>query len=263
MEISAQTTISKIIEENKQAIDVISSINPHFKKLKNPIFRKLLASMVTVEQAAKIGGVHSSTILNSLKDIGFKIINNTVEEELIEENQAPFYVDQKKLFTLDVRPYLQEGEDPFAIIMKSIKKIPSDYTLLLINSFEPVPLIAILKKQGYAAYVKKIDKELYETYFYRQASSHITPMIKKDFSFDELLQQFNSNVTELDVRGLEMPTPMVLTLNKITELQKGHSLLVHHHKIPIHLFPKLDELQLLYAFKQVQDGDVWILIVNK
>lgn len=263
MEISSNTNIAKIIKENKQAIDVISTINPHFKKLKNPILRKLLASMVTVEQAAKIGGVPSSVILNKLAEIGFTIMENPMQENSEDSNTFSFQVNRNKLFTLDVRPYIQKEEDPFAIIMKGIKQLPSDYTFLLINSFEPVPLISLLKKKGYEAYVKKINNELYETYFQRIHEHETETLTNQGTSFDDILKQHNSIFVELDVRGLEMPEPMVLILNKLTTLENNQCLLVRHHKIPVILFSKLDELQLIYAYKQAHDGDIWILIARK
>ncbi len=36
MKISANTKISALINENEEVIDVIASINKHFKKLRNP-----------------------------------------------------------------------------------------------------------------------------------------------------------------------------------------------------------------------------------
>ena len=48
--------------------------------------------------------------------------------------------------TLDVRAF--EGE-PFGRIMSAVEELDSDDTLLLINSFEPVPLFDVLESSGY------------------------------------------------------------------------------------------------------------------
>ncbi|MCC6180681.1 MAG: DUF1858 domain-containing protein, partial [Bacteroidia bacterium] len=54
MEINENTKISTIIANNPSAIDKIVSLSKHFEKLKNPILRKVLASRVSIKQAAKI-----------------------------------------------------------------------------------------------------------------------------------------------------------------------------------------------------------------
>ena len=55
MIIDENTKISKIIKEKPASIEAIASLSSHFKKLHNPILRKVLASRVSVKDAAKIG----------------------------------------------------------------------------------------------------------------------------------------------------------------------------------------------------------------
>ncbi|MDX5436888.1 MAG: DUF1858 domain-containing protein, partial [Pontibacter sp.] len=56
MEIAANTKISAILKANPDAIEAIAAINRHFEKLRNPLLRKILASRVTIADAARIGG---------------------------------------------------------------------------------------------------------------------------------------------------------------------------------------------------------------
>ena len=71
MKINGKTKISKVIKENKQAIETIASLNSHFTKLRNPILRRVLAPRVTISEASKIGKCSLETMLNSLAEIGF------------------------------------------------------------------------------------------------------------------------------------------------------------------------------------------------
>ncbi|MFB6169849.1 MAG: DUF2249 domain-containing protein [Haloarculaceae archaeon] len=41
-----------------------------------------------------------------------------------------------------------DGE-PFGAIMAALEDLPEDDTLLLVNSFEPEPLYAVLERRGY------------------------------------------------------------------------------------------------------------------
>ena len=52
--------------------------------------------------------------------------------------------------TLDVRPALAAGHDPFATLMQAVSQLGSDQALLVIAPFEPTPLYAVLAQQGFA-----------------------------------------------------------------------------------------------------------------
>lgn len=263
MIISAKTKISDIIKENEKAIEVIASINSHFLKLKNPILRKLLASKVTVEQASRIGRVTSELMLEKLKDIGFEISKSPSEKEYPTSFNS-FIFDKGKVNVLDVRPIISSGKDPFALIMKSLKELPADYTLLLINSFEPTPLINILSSKGYACLVERKSDNLYYTYFKKEVEVSVEPEPETiPDEFEKLLSKYESNIKTIDVRELEMPYPMITILNEITELENGSALLVMHKRIPQFLFPKLDEQKCLYAYKQIDEELIKIVIVKE
>ncbi len=51
---------------------------------------------------------------------------------------------------LDVRPYHERGEEPFEAIMSAVGALNENEQFLLVNSFEPKPLYAVMKKRGFA-----------------------------------------------------------------------------------------------------------------
>lgn len=53
-----------------------------------------------------------------------------------------------------------DGE-PFGAIMDALSELADDETLLLINSFEPEPLYAVLETRGYAHETEAISSEEY------------------------------------------------------------------------------------------------------
>ncbi|MFQ5704724.1 MAG: DUF2249 domain-containing protein [Gemmatimonadales bacterium] len=52
--------------------------------------------------------------------------------------------------TLDVRPILAEGEEPFDAIMAALASLTRDTSLELIAPFEPTPLYEVLEERGFA-----------------------------------------------------------------------------------------------------------------
>lgn len=57
MLINEKTKIAALLKYHPDALETIVSIAPDFKKLRNPILRKLMAGRTSIAMASKIGGV--------------------------------------------------------------------------------------------------------------------------------------------------------------------------------------------------------------
>lgn len=264
MEICKDTKISAIIKYNPAAIDAISSINPHFKKLKNPVLRAVLAPRVTIADAAKIGKCSPDDFFKVLSPLGFVIqseiknnINHTSTNNMLDIES----IKNTKIHVLDVRPILAQGVDPFTAIMQKLKDVPDGETLELVNTFEPIPLIRILSSKGYNTHVIH-EGEIVKTYFLRNASTKEETK-KNNFTLVKIgeLNTVKSKLglfNEIDVRDLEMPMPMVTILNKLEE--SPLPLFVHHKKIPQMLLPELSNRGYQVLGAELGDNDVKIFI---
>ena len=270
MKINRNTRISTLIKENKETIDVIATINKNFLKLKNPILRKVLAPRVTIVDAAKVGGVDIEILINKLKEIGFeyesedKIITNTATKKANMKEPAQLKYIQN-LVTLDVRPSLDSGEDPFNIIMKEIKILKDDQTLKIINTFEPIPLIRKLQSKGYESWTERPEEGVVHTFFKMDKSkwvdNEIEEAVKKSKkTFEEQLAIIGDNYKSIDVRQLEMPEPMVQILKEIETLKKGQALYVDHKKIPQFLLPELEQRDFEILYKEIDCNHTKLLI---
>ncbi|HRO41571.1 MAG TPA: DUF2249 domain-containing protein [Flavipsychrobacter sp.] len=248
--IDANTKISALIKANPKAIDAIASINDHFKKLYNPILRKILASRVTISEAAKIGKVDISVFFERLKPLGFEI-DETVKTNIIS-GKVEKAIRYDKL--LDVREDLASGKDPFKKIMEEVNNLGKDETLLLINSFEPIPLIRILNDRGYEAVVKTLEDEIVHTYITRSATSINNENALPATDFETILTRYQGKMQEIDVRALPMPQPMMTILKAIETLDADKALFVYHKKVPLFLLPELKDRNFSFAYKQVEDG---------
>ncbi|MBW7893267.1 MAG: DUF2249 domain-containing protein, partial [Chitinophagaceae bacterium] len=65
---------------------------------------------------------------------------------------------------------------------------------------------------------------------------------------------------EVDVRHLEMPMPMMTILEALETLPENKALYVHHKRIPVFLLTELKDRQFEYRIKEVQEGEVYLLI---
>ena len=136
MIITSDTKISALIRQNPEAIDAIASINKHFKKLQNPILRKVLASRVTIAEAARIGKVKLEDIFEKLRPLGFMPEYRQEDDYVGTSNQA--FVPLEHNMLLDVRPDIEAGNDPFTKILDTLAKmeVPADVPEMKICGYE-------------------------------------------------------------------------------------------------------------------------------
>ncbi|MGV3504048.1 MAG: DUF2249 domain-containing protein [Adhaeribacter sp.] len=264
MRINAQTRISTLIRHNPGVIDAIASINRHFHKLHNPLLRKVLASRVTIADAARIGGTEVSVFFDKLQDLGF------VCEKAGGETPAAETAPQPTLppvgLRLDVREELQKGQDPFSAILRAAEELPPNQSLLLVNTFAPVPLYQVLGKKGFVYHTEKPQADLVLTYFYRQSAvPQFSPggEAAPAGDFDELFSHYQGRLAETDVRHLEMPLPMVTILETLPDLAPGQALLVYHRRVPQYLLPELEARGYACAWKEDGPQEVRLLIYKK
>lgn len=264
MVINSETRISKLIEANRDTIDVISSINKHFSKLKNPILRKTLASRITIADAARIGGVSIELMLEKLQTIGFE---NSEQEYIksIKENKTYNKIEMRKetIIELDVRPILAKGVDPFKSIMAELEKMVDGNTLMIINTFEPIPLLNILKTKGYSYDTERTENGIVHTYLEKTgeekvSAKEVSP--PKDLNFEDIELKYKGKMTEVDVRHLEMPLPMVTILEEIENIAEGNALYVHHKKLPQYLIPELEERKYSWVSKEIDESNIKLII---
>jgi uncharacterized protein (DUF2249 family) len=266
MIINAQTKISALIKANPECIDVIASINPHFKKLKNPILRRVLAKRVSIEDAARIGNTTIQVFFDKLQSIGFTIEeNNPVNLQASKNKNMSDFYKTDKLIKLDVRPDIQSGQDPFQRIMRAIKALNEDEVLQVINIFEPIPLISLLQSKGYATFVERPEKGLVYTYFKKDGDPNTQEQKELNSEvetpdFDSKMESFCRRLVTIDVRELPMPEPMVKILSELESLPEYHGLYVHHKKFPQFLIPELEKRGFALLSKEIDENQVELVI---
>ncbi|MCO5259633.1 MAG: DUF2249 domain-containing protein [Crocinitomicaceae bacterium] len=268
MLINERTKIAQLLKHHPDALETIITIAPDFKKLRNPILRKLMAGRTTIAMASKIGGCKPEDFFKALAPLGFEVDTvRTVSEDTPENKPMPAYLKSlaaNQLVHFDVRAMLASGEDPLKSIQQKVNALNPGQALLIVNNFEPVPLIKLLERQGYSAYVRFVDSETIETYFYKENATSETTMqvdeVADSDDWDEVLSKYDGRLVEIDVRHLEMPMPMMTILGELDVLPEDKALFVNHKKIPVFLLTELKDRGFEYRIKDVQEGEVYLLI---
>lgn len=171
-----------------------------------------------------------------------------------------------KLVELDVREDLRNGREPFSLIMDALKRIPDGGALGVRAIFEPVPLYKVLGKQGFEHHTEQLGDEDWLVWFFRQApaetpaAAHATvESVKSGVDSEE----FGAGVVVLDVREMEPPEPMVLTLEALETLPPDGTLVQINVRVPQFLLPLLEERGFSYEVRQQDPNLVRVFIRRK
>jgi uncharacterized protein (DUF2249 family) len=270
MRISEQTKIAVLLRHHPDALERIVALSPDFKKLRNPVLRKLMAGRTTIAMAAKIGGCTPQDFFHALDGPGFEPEELPAPESAVAaQDKLPDFLQHlpaEQLVQLDVRTMLAAGGDPLALIQRTVKELQPGQVLQIINTFEPVPLIRLLERQGFGVYVKAAASDRIETFFFREGAAAPAPppaVSPQQDGWDELLRHFAGRLQSIDVRHLEMPQPMMSILEALESLPAGEALYVRHKRIPVFLLTELKERDFDYRIKEVAQGEVYLLIFKK
>jgi hypothetical protein len=87
--ITPKTKVLELIETYPELEDVLIEYAPAFKNLKNPVLRRTVAKIATLQQAAAIGGVKTEELINRLrKEVGQDLITGETGSQItIIKNQ--------------------------------------------------------------------------------------------------------------------------------------------------------------------------------
>jgi uncharacterized protein (DUF2249 family) len=270
MIINLNTKIGALIRYKPEALDAIISISPKFSKLRNPILRKVIASRTSIAMASKIGGCKVDDFFKILKPLGFDIDSTEVTRaEKVEKRLVPDLlkgIDPDKIIEVDVRPFIETGEDPLNVVLQKVQALDAGQILKIVNSFEPTPLMHLLGRQGFESYSEILTDELVQTYFYKKSNTLLTLptiMSSNDEAWCEVLEVFKGKLETIDVRQHEMPLPMHIILDALETLPNEKALFVYHKRIPVFLLSELEEQKFSCRIREISDGEVNLLIYKE
>lgn len=274
--ITVKTKISELIRSNPKSVDAIASIAKPLEKLRNPILRKIMASRVTIAEAAKMGGATVEDFKRALAPLGFRFEDGENSKEVNASEPKPDWLTgatHSDINRYDVRPIIDDGADPLKEILHRFKEVEPGKILCVINSFVPTPLIHLLKQEkAEDSFVEKVSEKEFHTYFLKKSkeptqlaqTTDEKLLMDNEAMFNEVVAKFSEDkIRRIDVRAFEMPGPMEIILKEIQQLPKGNALYVDHKRVPVYLLEELADKNLEVHVFNIAEGDVKMLIFSK
>ncbi len=263
--ITGEMKVSEVLKLDHRAIEILIAASPTFRKLNNPVLSKVMPRLVTVSQAAQIAGISLENLIQKLNaGLGFSPTEKEApcNHDAQSPSQAklgtpkPSWADSPIGFSLDVRPIIAGGGEPFSAIMAASLEVKPGERLILLAPFEPSPLYTVLNKKGFDAWCEKTEDDSYIVHFFRlEGTPQISP---KPGENSNIPSEFDSELTVES--NWEPPLPMQRILEELASLQPTQRLLVHHVRKPVHLFERLESDGHTYTVNELAPGQIDILI---
>jgi len=169
--ITPATKVAELLESWPELEPVLMAQAPAFRRLKNPVLRRTVARVATLEQAAGVGGVAVRDLVAVLRR-AVGLDDATPGEpgavELGTASLPPDWVSSGRVVvTLDAEALLDAGEVPLPVVNAKARGLGPGELLRVDSGFRPAPLVESLSKQGYRSFVREASPGCFETFVAR------------------------------------------------------------------------------------------------
>lgn len=264
--IRADDRISTVLARDERLLDVLVATAPAFANLKNPLMRRTMAALVTVQQAAQIAGLDAAALVDRLNralgDGDAAPARPLPQKEIAAPTPLPPQLGAtppELLVDVDVREDLRAGREPFGRIMGAVRDLPPRHVLRVRAIFEPAPLYGVLAKKGLSHFTEALAPDDWRVWFFRDESAGAA---SAESAADSATTE-DEDVFILDVRDLEPPEPMVRTFEALSTLPQGKTLVQINVRVPQFLLPKLAERGFVYEVHEQSADLVRVFIRHK
>ena len=151
-DINLQTKIAALLESYPELEDKLIELSPVFAKLRNPVLRKTVAKVTSIQQAAAIAGISAPSLVIELrKGAGFPISESDLNQfdHTDIEPQPDWFNKNSISIYYDARPIINAGQSPMQEILSLASKLENGKILHFTTPFKPIPILDILKSKGF------------------------------------------------------------------------------------------------------------------
>lgn len=161
--ITPKTKVGEVLDAYPQLEAVLLELSPSFAKLKNPILRKTVAKVASLQQAAVVGGLKVDELVNRLrKEVGQGTLNETAGEvSYISATEPGWFSASKVNQRFDATPVINSGGSPMAEILKIAQNLNTGEILELKTPFVPAPIIDLLTGKGFKTFSVEKGSEVF------------------------------------------------------------------------------------------------------
>ncbi|MDZ7740682.1 MAG: DUF1858 domain-containing protein [Bacteroidota bacterium] len=137
--ITPKTKVGELLKAYPELEEKLIELAPEFKKLKNPVLRRTIARVTSLQQAARVGGIPVDKIVNTLRKETGQTNMEIQDRESIKAGKPDWFDEKNVKLTFDARQVIANGGFPLDKVLKETRELGKDEIYLLITPFMPAP----------------------------------------------------------------------------------------------------------------------------
>ncbi|MFC2023740.1 DUF1858 domain-containing protein [Chloroflexota bacterium] len=153
--IAPKTKVADLIDAYPQLEGALIGYVPAFERLRNPVLRKTVARITSLQQAATIGGVKVEDLINHLRrEVGQDNLAGTAEAAGTYITERPNWFSERRVVAeFGARGMLEAGEQPVNQVIADLNALGEGDIYKLIAPFMPAPLVDKASSLGISHWV--------------------------------------------------------------------------------------------------------------
>ncbi len=163
MIISPESKIGDLLDAYPEAEAALIAVAPKFKALKNPVLRRTVAKVATLEQAARVADMPVNELVRSLR----RALGQDAGGLAKVDGDAPDWIADGAKREFDADAMLAKGETPVGKVSEALAGMVAGEALLVRSTFQVAPLIDAMKAKGHEVFTRKTGDDAWEAWVRR------------------------------------------------------------------------------------------------
>ncbi len=167
--INPETKVGELLDAFPEAEGVLVELAPRFKALSNPVLRRTVARVTTLEQAARVGGIQVSVMILALRSalgVGGEAV---AEGDSAGVGETPAWVENSApVAVIDAGALLDAGETPVGEVTRRLARMEPGQVLKIAAPFNPAPLVDAVRAKGHEVFTASCASDEWVVFIQRQ-----------------------------------------------------------------------------------------------
>ena len=158
--ITPKTRVGELLETFPELEPILIAMSPAFEKLKNPVLRKTVAKVATLQQVAVVGGINVDEMVKRLRNgAGQGDEESDFQNSEYLSVDPPDWFDKSKIVRwFDATSVINSGGSPMNEILHQANLLKTGEIFELKTPFIPAPIIDLLKGKSFNIHCIKDEK---------------------------------------------------------------------------------------------------------
>lgn len=170
-QITARTRVASLLRDYPETEELLIAMSPAFVKLRNPMLRRSVGRVATLAQAAAVGRLPATEMVNKLR-----VAVGQAPQTDVDHDEVDYFGPQPAWFDADAVVVVMRDDEldpdvlPINPVLHAARDLGRGEIVDLVTSHLPAPGIDILRRKGYQTWTTD-DGDRIHTYITQPPTS--------------------------------------------------------------------------------------------